>query len=172
MSRATRDLILAGAAPAPYAVKALDGAEVILRALTVPEANEIRSVQLAGVSLPGDVIEDALAAGAGVGRARRRPDPAAAPATTSVDLAAMSLASGKARIMAAAYGLVDPPATREELEASSNFAAVDEIGGEVMKRSGLGRGQAAAIAAFRDEPAGPDGPGDTDGGGTAGEDAG
>lgn len=171
--RATRDQILAGATPAAYNVRALGGAEVMLRALTAPEANEVRAVQLAGISLPPDIIEDALAAGAGVGRTKRRPDPAAPPAPPpTVDLAAMSIASGKARILAAAYGLVEPAATRDELEAGGNFAVVDEIGAEVMQRSGLGRGQAAAIAAFRNEPGGPDDVGDPDGGGTAGEDAG
>ena len=38
MSRATRELILAGTEPRPFAVPALGGAEILLRALRVPEA--------------------------------------------------------------------------------------------------------------------------------------
>jgi hypothetical protein len=179
MTRATRDMILAGAAPAPYAVPALGGAEVLLRPLTAVEASEIRTLQVEGLKLAGPALTGMLG-GAGdvadvVGRARRRaeePVKESGEDGITVDLAALIAANGRAQVLAAAYGLVEPALTRAELEASPNPAVVEQIGAEVMRRSGLGRRQAGEIAGFREDARGSDDPAPAPLGSATGPDAG
>ena len=154
--RATRELLLAGAEPAPFAVPALAGAEVIIRALTSPQAAEIRAMQVRGIKISGKALEAALDASpaGGIRPAKPRASAGAADAM-SMDMADLVVGQAKALVTAAAYGLVEPAMSVDELEASPNQAAVEQIGREVMERSGLGRGQAAEIAGFRGDEPGP-----------------
>jgi hypothetical protein len=168
--KATKDLILAGAAPAPFAVPALDGAEVILRRLHSGEAKEVQAAQMAGMKVGGDVPTrrgirppaDHLDKGA-------IPRETAGEAQISLDLASVVGGSHEANQLAAHYGLVDPVMTLAEVQ-KADAPTIEEIGQEVIRRSGLS--QAAAISQFRGLGRGPDDAGAPDGGDTSGENAG
>ena len=172
MSRATRELILAGTEPRPFAVPALGGAEVLLRALRVPEALEVRAIQIDGITMSGAAVARALAGDAEqiVGAAQRRVETGEEAAGLSVDLAALVTADGRAWLTAAAYGLVEPALSRAEIEASGNADAIEQIGREVMRRSGLGKKEARGVAAFRSDGRGPDDPGPAPDGHAPGDD--
>lgn len=155
--RATRELLLAGAEPAPFAVPALGGAEVTIRALTSPQAAEIRAMQVRGIKISGKALEAALdsSTAGGIRPAKPRGSASTAADAMSMDMGDLVVGQAKALVAAAAYGLVEPALSIDELEASPNQAAVEQIGREVMERSGLGRGQATAIAGFRGDEPGP-----------------
>ena len=182
MSTAIRDLILAGAEPRPFAVPALGGATVLIRALRMTEAAEVRALQVSGIRLSGATVSAALAGDIDteqvVGQVQRRErDGQPSADGLSIDLSALVAADGRAVVAAVAYGLVEPALTREEIEVAQNPMAIEQIGREILRRSGLGRGQAREIATFRPERRGPDdaGPapdGDAPGGDPAGPDPG
>lgn len=169
--RATKELLLAGGQPAPFSVPALAGAEVMLRALSPTEAAEVQGTQTKGIHVAQALPASQPGSGE-VGRAKPR---GLAPAgAQSVDLNMSDLVQGNraAHALAAHYGLVEPAMTLEEVQAVRPAQVVEQIGLEVMARSGLGRNQAEQLAQFREIAGGPDDAGDPAGGDPPGPDAG
>lgn len=140
----SKERLLAGAKPEPFAVSALDGGEVLLRPLSAPEAAEVQSAQVAGLSgaQPGaEPAQVGKAAPRGVGaRSRARPE-------VSISFAETVAGNYRAELLATQYGLVEPALSEEEIAALRPVAIVTEIGREVMRRSGIG--QSAQIQQFR-----------------------
>lgn len=150
MTRATRELILQGRAPQPFAVPALDGAEVVLRALSASEAEDVQALEVEGISATQAVGASAPAA---VGQARPR---GTSGQTMEIAFDKVIRGTHRALIAAAAYGLVEPALTRAEVENIRPAEVVEQIGREVMARSGLGQAQAAQLREFRDDSGGSD----------------
>lgn len=173
MTQATKELLLNGAKPAPFLVPALDNAEVQLRPLSPTEAQKVQSAQSAGMKatqgIPASVGDEPVE----VGRAKPRKSPAAAGGqNVEVDLGALVTGSIEAQILATHYGLVEPAMTMDEVRAIRPATIVEQIGREVMRRSGLGKGRAEQLRDFRGELGGSDDPGDPAGGDPAGTNAG
>jgi hypothetical protein len=158
VSRATKDRILAGREPEPFAVPALDGDEVLLRPLSSPEAQAVQAAQVAGIH-----VSQALRARRPEGRVGEReagrPQPRAAAAEdgkADIDLSEVVKGSYEANVLAAHYGLVDPALSVDELRQIRPTQVVEQIGQEVRARSGLGRNQADELARFRELAGGTD----------------
>jgi hypothetical protein len=168
--KATKELILAGTAPEPFLVPALD-AEVMIRRLHEGEAEEVQAAQMTGMkaggAIPTQRPADRLAKG-GIQRPAVRQS-IEDEANVSIDLAGVVIGSHRANQLAAHYGLVDPAMSLAEVQ-KTDADIVQQIGEEVIRRSGLSR--AAAIREFRGLGEGADDAGAPDGGDTAGEDAG
>jgi hypothetical protein len=167
--RATRELILAGSTPTPFIVKGLGGAEVLLRQLGPIQAGEIQAAKAGGIKASTAVITAATGKRE-TGLARPR---AATAGDQKIDLDMAALVAGarRAQVLATHYGLVEPVLSLEEIEGL-NASIVQEIGEEVMARSGVGGDRPAELAAFLGQPGGPDDPGAPAGGDPAGLDAG
>lgn len=172
--KATKELVLAGVAPEPFLVPALD-AEVVIRRLRASEAEEVQAAVASGMKISGQAPPprrgiqrpaDHLARGA-VPRPEPQPEPSEPDVT--LDLAGVVAGSHRANQLAAHYGLVDPVMSLAEVQRT-DADTVQQIGEEVIRRSGLSR--AAAIREFRDLGGGSDDAGAPDGGDAAGEDAG
>lgn len=173
--RATRELLLAGTTPKPFAVPALGGAEVMLRQLSGPESDEIQAAMVEGITVSAEALEAALAAGddgdqADVGKTRRRVAKAAGSGI-EVSLPAIVAGQNRAHMLAAAYGLAEPSLTLEEVREIRTPDVVDQIGREVIARSGLGKGL-GALQRFREVAGGPGDAPAAPGGPAAGADAG
>lgn len=170
--KATKELILAGVAPEPFLVPALD-AEVVIRRLRAAEAEEVQAAVAAGMKISGAMPRrgiqrpsDRLGKG---GVQRSEPSEPQDEPDVSIDLAGVVSGSHKANQLAAHYGLVDPVMSLAEVQRT-DADIITQIGEEVIRRSGLSR--AAAIREFRGLGGGPDDAGAPDGGDAAGEDAG
>lgn len=155
--RATKQEILGGGQAEPYVVKALNGDEVLLRPLSAAEAEEVQAAQVAGIRAKmSDLQGFAPGASGRVGeREPGRAQPRASSSSSSgtdpeIDLSEVIKGSHRAQVLAAHYGLAEPALSLEEVQAIRPQQVVEEIGEEVMVRSGLGSAQGAQLQAFRD----------------------
>ena len=176
--KATKDLILAGRAPVPFMVPALD-AEVTIRRLRATEAEEVQALETAGLKAGGKMPRRGIRPAGHLGKGgiprptvRKEGEPEPEPeqefeADMSLDLASMVTGTHRANQLAMHYGLVDPAMTLAEVK-TADAEVVEQIGEEVRRLSGIN--DTAAVRQFRDDAGGADAPGDPAGGDTAGPD--
>lgn len=171
--RTTKAQLLAGREPEPFAVPALGGDEVLIRPLSAAEAEDVQAAEVAGIKISGDAATVAQSGAKVIGQAA----PRGARATASqqkveVDVASTIRGAAESLILAAAYGLVEPQLTVDEVRQIRPALAVEQIGEEVKARSGLGDDTQRVLERFRPVGGGPgDAPAPPDGD-AAGQDAG
>ena len=146
MSLATKERLLAGAKPEAFAVPGLGGEEVLLRPLSSPEAGAVQSAQVAGIRTSQE--RPATPGPRKVGEAA--PRGGRPKAELSIDFEKVIEGNYRAEALAAHYGLVEPTMTLAEIAEIRPVEIVEQIGREVMRRSGLGADQAEQISRFRE----------------------
>lgn len=145
MSLTTKERLLAGSTPEPFAVPALGGEQVLLRPLSSPEAGAVQSAQVSGITASQtDAPKETGRVGQAAPRGARR-----AKADLAIDFEKVISGNYRAEALATHYGLVEPALSLEEVDQIRPVEVVEQIGREVMRRSGLGADQAEQLARFR-----------------------